>query len=237
MHLLFKFSKKIYFMCMSGLPACIHVYHMHVWYLGLLQKQQVLLTAEPFLQPPGASQVLHELTVPRWIRQAQVPSTLPQDCICGNSGIDQGKQCLQSHKGMNWHDARRSSNMRRIVRVRQGDRAPSNTLGFCSLVSMGGPITSWALYHPKCSIKAVGESATGRGDPVTVGIPGYRSNWELPFWMVYVRNWLKSIWLESSRYTCVQSQGLCYGNQGQLTAVLIQTGSQLSRKPCNLYGP
>lgn len=127
--------------------------------------------------------------------------------------------------------------MRRIVRVRQGDRAPSNTLGFCSLVSMGGPITSWALYHPKCSIKAVGESATGRGDPVTVGIPGYRSNWELPFWMVYVRNWLKSIWLESSRYTCVQSQGLCYGNQGQLTAVLIQTGSQLSRKPCNLYGP
>nr|BAB30142.1 unnamed protein product [Mus musculus] len=27
---------------------------------------------------------------------------------------------------------------------------------------MGGPITSWALYHPKCSIKAVGESATGR---------------------------------------------------------------------------
>uniref|UniRef100_A0A8C6GNK7 Uncharacterized protein n=1 Tax=Mus spicilegus TaxID=10103 RepID=A0A8C6GNK7_MUSSI len=64
---------------------------------------------------------------------------------------------------MNWHDARRSSNMRRIVRVRQGDRAPSNTLGFCSLVSMGGPITSWALYHPKCSIKAVGESATGRG--------------------------------------------------------------------------
>lgn len=55
--------------------------------------------------------------------------------------------------------------------------------------------------------------------------------------MFYVRNWLKSIWLESSRYTCAQSQGLCYGNQGQLTAVLIQAGSQFSLKPCNLYGP
>lgn len=64
--------------------------------------------------------------------------------------------------------------MRRIVRVRQGDRAPSNTLGFCSLVSRGGPITSWALYHPKCFIKAVGESATGTGNPVTVGIPGFQ---------------------------------------------------------------
>lgn len=34
---------------------CIHTYDMHAWYLCLLQKQQVLLTAEPFLQPPGAS--------------------------------------------------------------------------------------------------------------------------------------------------------------------------------------
>lgn len=52
MHLLFKFLKEMDFMCMSGLPACIHVYHMHVWYLALLQKQQVLLTAEPFLRAP-----------------------------------------------------------------------------------------------------------------------------------------------------------------------------------------
>lgn len=59
MYLLFKFLKKIYFMCMSGLPTCIHVYHMHAWYLGLLQKQQVLLSAEPSLQPLGASYVLH----------------------------------------------------------------------------------------------------------------------------------------------------------------------------------
>lgn len=46
-------------MCTSVLPTCMHVYHVHAWYLGLLQKQQVLLTAEPFLRSPEASYVFH----------------------------------------------------------------------------------------------------------------------------------------------------------------------------------
>lgn len=75
---------------------------------------------------------------------------------------------------MDWDDATGRSNTGRIGGVRQGHRAPSTTLGFCSLASMGGPILSWALHHANSSVKAVRVSVTGSSVPARVGIPGFQ---------------------------------------------------------------
>lgn len=151
---------------------------MRAWYLRLLQKQQVLLTAEPFLQFPGASFV--PLTYlggsGRHRSQAPYPTTISMVTL----GWSKGKMCR--HKGRTWYDARRRSNTRRTGRVWGRKAVPSTTLGLCSLASVGGPITSWT----RLSDSLWQEVWSNQG--WDSWIPGYRNNWELPFWMFRDRN-------------------------------------------------
>lgn len=196
------------------------------------------------ISPTEASSV-HWFPLPIWVRQTQIlcRSPRPLDCICGSSGMDYDGEEVQSHEEWtNWCDVGRRIAKRRIEKSEAGRQDTR----LCS-----GPLLpsgNGRAYHIIAStilgvLQRLSERLWQEGvrkwwsnqgwDP---WIPGNGSNWDLTFWVLRDRIWFKSIWSESSSTLCLETEASLW-HQWQLTAVLIQTGSQLSWKPWYLCGP
>lgn len=163
------------------------------------------------ISPTEASYVLHWFTLHRWVRQTQVLSRPLLDYLRQLWDGLQGGRGGESW-GMNW--CAQGEEALREGRMKQGDRIPGSALGLCSPVAMRR-----AYQITACTILGVLQRLSERlwGEGVRKWwsnqgwdswILGYGSNWELTFWVLRDRNWFKSIWSESSRYTVPGDRGL-----------------------------